>query len=81
MSSRAVSLDDHHFRIAQEKARALGKTPQQYLQSLIDADSQSFDEILEPVRQGFEKMSDGEVDDLLGRAQKHSRRKDTGKAK
>jgi hypothetical protein len=64
MSTHAVSLDERHFRAAAEKARLLGQTPEEYLHGLIDADSRTFDEILEPARRGFEKMSDGEVDEF-----------------
>ena len=69
-----VKLDEVHFRVAAEKARVLGKTPEQYLQSLIDADSRSFDEILRPARKGFEAMSDEELDGLFDRAKKAARR-------
>jgi cyclopropane fatty-acyl-phospholipid synthase-like methyltransferase len=73
MSMHAVTLDEKHFQIAEEKARALGTTPEQYLQSLIDADSRSFDQILQPVQAGFDNMTDPEIDDLFTRAQKAAR--------
>jgi hypothetical protein len=75
MSNRTVALDESHFRVAEENARALGKTPEQYLQALIDADSRSFDEILGPVRNGFDQMSDDQLDSLFQRAQKAARQK------
>jgi hypothetical protein len=75
MSIHPVPLDEEHFRVAEEKARAIGKTAQEYLQALIDADSRSFDEILEPARRGFDSMSDSELDDLLGRARRAARQK------
>jgi hypothetical protein len=68
-----VTLDELHFKVVSDKARALGKTPEQYLQALIDADSRSFDEILQPVRQGFDTMSDDEIDELFDRARKAAR--------
>jgi hypothetical protein len=68
-----VALDEQHFRVAEENARAMGKTPEQYLQALIEADSRSFDEMLGPVRSGFDSMSDDELDSLLDRAQKAAR--------
>jgi hypothetical protein len=74
MSAHAVKLDEEHFRAVQANARTLGKTPEQYLQALIDADSRSFDEILQPVRQGFEHMGDAELDDLFDRARQAGRR-------
>jgi len=33
-----ITLDDGHFKIAAEKARSLGTTPQAYIESLIDAE-------------------------------------------
>jgi hypothetical protein len=68
-----VTLDETHFKAVAEKARALGETPEQYLQRLIEADSRSFDEILLPVRKGFDPMSDGEIDGLMDRARKSAR--------
>ena len=67
-------LDEPHFKILADKARALDMSPQQYLQALIDAHGRSFDEILEPIRKGFEGMSDQEVDDLFDRATKAARK-------
>ncbi len=75
MSIYAITLDEKYFRIAEEKARALGQTPEQYLQALIDADSRSFDDILQPVREGFNNVSDGEMEDLFGRARDAARQK------
>jgi hypothetical protein len=73
MSVHAVTLDEKHYRAVEDKARALGQTPEEYLQSLIDADSRTFDEILEPARRGFDKMSDAEVDGIMNRARKSAR--------
>ena len=50
-------------------------TPEQYLQALIDADDRSIDDILAPVRAGFESMSDGDLDDLMARAKNAARAK------
>jgi hypothetical protein len=69
-----VTLDEVHFKAAADKARALGKTPEQYVQLLIEADTRTFDEILDPVRAGFDSMSDDEVDALLERARRAARR-------
>jgi len=72
-----VTLDESHFKVVRENARALGKTPEEYIRSLIDAaDARSFDDILKPVRQGFDAMGDEEIDDLFDRAQKAARRRD-----
>ena len=69
-----VTLDEPHFKLAADKARALGRTPAPYVQSLIDADNRSFDEILEPVRHGFDSMTDDELNALFDRAGKAARR-------
>jgi hypothetical protein len=68
-----VTLDETHFKLIAEKARALGKTPEQYLHALIDADGRTFDEILEPARRGFDSMSDDALDDLFDRAKTAAR--------
>ncbi len=63
-----ITLDEPHFRLAADKARFLGTTPDLYLAALIEADIRSFDRILEPVRKGFEAMSDDDLDALMDRA-------------
>ena len=63
-----MKLDEAHSKVLAAKAGALGKTPPEYLHSLIDADNRTFDDILEPVRQEFESMSDDEAEALLDRA-------------
>jgi hypothetical protein len=63
-----ITLDESHVQRALDKAKTLGTTPDRYLAGLIDADARSFDEILEPVRKGFESMGDDEVDGLMERA-------------
>lgn len=68
-----ITLDQTHFQRAIEKAKALGTTPDRYLAGLIDADGRSFDEILEPVRNGFDSMEDGDLDGLMDRATKAAR--------
>jgi hypothetical protein len=68
-----IILDESHFQLARDKAKTLGTTPDRYLAALIDADARSFDQILEPVRKGFDSMSDEEVDGLMDRAIKAAR--------
>ena len=68
-----ITLDQPHFQLALDKARTLGTTPDRYLAALIDADARSFDEILEPVRKGFESMGNDELDGLMDRAVKAAR--------
>jgi hypothetical protein len=72
--SMTVTLDEEHFKLVSEVSRAAGMTREQYIQALIDADQRSFDEILRPAREGFESMSDGEVDALMERARAAARR-------
>ena len=68
----AVTLDERHFKAAAEKARELGKTPEGYIESLIDAATMTFDEILAPVREGFRKsgVTEEELDDAVTEARK-----------
>ena len=68
-----ITLDEPHFRLALDKAKSLGTTPDCYLAALIEADARSFDQILEPVRKGFEPMNDDELDGLMDRALKGAR--------
>ena len=63
-----ITLDESHFCLLVDKARSHGTTPDRYLASLIDADKRTFDEILDPVRKGFESMCDDELEGLTGRA-------------
>ena len=63
-----ITLDERHFYAAVERARKLGTTPEVYVQTLIDQAGRSFDDILAPVRKGFETMSDDELDNLFDRA-------------
>lgn len=53
MPTKTITLDERHFKAAAAKARALGQTPARYIESLIDAATLSFDEILAPVREGY----------------------------
>ena len=71
---KAVTIDQRHYEVAVEQARSRGQTPEQYLQSLIDADARTFDEILSPVRQGFASMKDEELNGLLDRAKASARK-------
>lgn len=67
-----VTLDKRHFQAAAEKARELGKTPVGYIESLIDADMLTFDEILAPVRESFAKggATEDELDAAVNEARK-----------
>ena len=74
-----VTLDKRHFQAAAEKARELGKTAATYIESLIDADTLTFNEILAPVRESFAKggATEDELDDVVNEARKaiHARTK------
>jgi hypothetical protein len=48
---RTVILDSRRYKAVVAKAQELGTTPQRFVQSLIDAATLTFDEILAPVRQ------------------------------
>ena len=67
-----VNLDKRHFGAAAQRARLLGKTTERYIESLIDADMLTFDEILAPGRQGFATggASDAELDGAVRQARK-----------
>jgi hypothetical protein len=67
-----ISLDERHFKTAVKQARSLGTTPQRYVQSLIDAASQTFDEILKPVRDDFRRsgLTEDQLDEVVSDARK-----------
>jgi hypothetical protein len=67
-----ITLDESHFHAAVERARKLGTTPDAYVQTLIDQ-ARDIDDILAPVRKGFESMPDDELDALFDRAVKYAR--------
>jgi hypothetical protein len=69
-----LTLDEAHFKTACEKARARGESAEQYVQWLIDTHVATSDEILEPIRRGFEGIPDDELDALLARAQVAARK-------
>ena len=79
--STTLTLDKRHFQVVAQKARELGKTPQTYIQSLIDAVTLALDEILSPVRQGFAAsgVTEDQLDEAVAQARKaihaQSRRK------
>jgi hypothetical protein len=76
-----ITLDKRHFKAAAAKARALGTTPETFIESLIDAATLSFDEILAPVRKSFARsgVTEDELDEVVTKARKaihaRSRRK------
>jgi hypothetical protein len=76
-----VTLDKRHFRAAVDKARELGKTPETFIESLIDAATTTFDAVLDPVRKGFAKsgVTENKLNEAVSKARKaihvQSRRK------
>lgn len=48
---RTVPLDSRRYKVVVTKAHELGTTPQRFVQTLIDAATSTFDEILAPVRE------------------------------
>jgi hypothetical protein len=86
ISLQDIGLKPSLLRAAERKVRQEGKTPPQYLRSLIERDllaSKSFDEILKPIRQGFKKsgMTEDELDALVTRARKDIYRRSKRKPK
>jgi hypothetical protein len=81
LMATTITLDNRHFKAAADKARELGKTPRTYIQSLIDADTLTFDEILAPVRESFANggATEEKLDEAVNEARKaihvQSRRK------
>ena len=79
--STTLTLDKRHFQAAAQKARELGKTPQTYVQSLIDAATLTLDEILSPLCKGFAAsgVTEDQLDEAVAQARKvihaQSRRK------
>lgn len=67
-----VTLDKKHYRAVTQKARKLGTTPEDYVQSLIDADELSMDELLAPVRKAFAEsgVTEDELDQVVADARK-----------
>jgi DNA-binding protein H-NS len=76
-----VTLDKRHFKAAAARARELGKTPETFIESLIDAATLTLDEVLAPVRKSFAKsgVTEDELDEAVTEARKaihaRSRRK------
>ena len=72
MASTTIILDDRRYRAAETKARELGTTPEHFINSLIDAATLTFDEILQPVRDAFAAsgVSEEELDTVVNEARR-----------
>jgi hypothetical protein len=70
-----VTLNERHFKAAAQRARALGKSPEKYIEALIEAANITFDDILAPVRSAFRKsgVTEAELDDAIAEARKDFR--------
>ena len=75
-----IGLKPAQFRQIARKAKDLGKTPPEYVRSLIEREllaEKTFDEILRPVREDFRKsgMTEEELDQLVEEARRATARK------
>ena len=84
-SFQAIGLPPAKWRAVERKARNSGKTPAEYVRSLIERDllaDNSFDEILRPIRQDFRNsgLTSEHLDAMIQRA-RHSARSKTPRAR
>jgi predicted lactoylglutathione lyase len=84
MATTTVTLDEQHFKAITKKAQEMGTTPEHLIHSLIDAATDTFDEILAPARKAFAKsgVTEDELDEAVNQARKaiHAKsRRDMGK--
>ena len=75
-----IGLPAAKLRAIERKAKGAGQTAAQFIRSLIERDllaDKSFDEILRPVRQDFQKsgVTPEELDRIVARARKATRPK------
>jgi hypothetical protein len=79
-----IGLKPAQVKAVAKRAKQVGKSPSEYLRSLVERDlliGRSFDEILRPIREGFAKsgVTEDELDVLVTRARRdfhaRSRRK------
>jgi hypothetical protein len=73
LSLKQIGLKPAQIRAVARKARHEGKTPPEYLRSLIERDlmaAMPFDEILKPVRDDFRRsgITPGQLDRIVERA-------------
>ena len=70
--SNTVTLSERYVKTAAKRAQELGVTTEAYIESLIDAATLPFDEILAPVREGFRKgkVTEEELDAAVAEARK-----------
>lgn len=80
MAGRNIILDDRRYKAASERARELGTTPEQFICSLIDAATMSFDEILAPVGDAFAAggVAEQDPDEAVAEARRELARRPLG---
>ncbi len=88
LSFQNIGLKPSQLKAVEQKAKNEGKTPPEYVRTLIEQDllaDQSFDEILRPIRSDFRKggITNSQLDKMVQRARLGSlngRRRKTRKA-
>jgi hypothetical protein len=70
-----IGLRPTQIRAVERRARKQGKSPSEYIRALVERDlriGDSFDDVLRPVRAGFEKagVTEEELDGLVAQARK-----------
>lgn len=78
-----IGLKPALAKAVEKKAKDEGKTPPEYVRSLIERDmlaDRSFDEILKPIRADFRKsgISEAQLDQIAERARNAARRRTRG---
>ena len=84
LSFQDIGLKPALRRAVEKRIKEQGKTPPEYLRSLVERDlraGKSFDEVLRPIRDGFKKGGTGyaELDALVATARKDRYRRSRGK--
>lgn len=81
-----IGLKPTVLRAAVRRARKQGKSPSEYLRSLVERDvstADSFDDVLKPFREAFAKSgkSEQDLDDAVARARKDIHRRNKRKVR
>jgi hypothetical protein len=75
LSIQDLGLRPAQLRALGSKAKREGKSPQEYVRTLVERDlvvDESFDEILKPVREDFRRsgITEGQLDEVVQKARK-----------
>ena len=78
LSLQDIGLRPGQIRAVEKRARQEGKSPSEYLRSLVERDlliQSSFDDVLRPIRAGFKKsgVTEEELEALVKRARTETR--------